>query len=199
MQNSPSIWTTLEIMAVDIVMMGVSLRETEATKRSLKDLERRIEHEIDWDSHQHAAGNKKKRATNTLKRASILLRLRRGVRQESRASSFLELKRVATHVDAILPEPPRQKQRKTSFVASARDSVRGLSSGQLPRKLLARGSVHAVVPVAGHRMPRLPVTTRYTRMVQRLLYMAEFLLLLNYVEVVVPLVFCELLSLIWAG
>jgi hypothetical protein len=35
--------------------------------------------------------------------------------------------------------------------------------------------------------------------VQRLLYMAEFLLLLNYVEVVVPLVFCELLSLIWAG
>jgi hypothetical protein len=91
MQNSPSIWTTLEIMAVDIVMMGVSLRETEATKRSLKDLERRIEHEIDWDSHQHAAGNKKKRATNTLKRASILLRLRRGVRQESRASSFLAL------------------------------------------------------------------------------------------------------------
>ncbi|EGZ06987.1 hypothetical protein PHYSODRAFT_530048 [Phytophthora sojae] len=34
--------------------------------------------------------------------------------------------------------------------------------------------------------PRTPITTKYTHKVQRLLYMAEFLLLLNYIEVVIP-------------
>uniref|UniRef100_H3HCH4 Uncharacterized protein n=1 Tax=Phytophthora ramorum TaxID=164328 RepID=H3HCH4_PHYRM len=177
MQNSPSMWTTLEIMAVDIVMMAVSLHDADATKNKLTDLEQRIEQEIDWESLSSADGNS--RAPTTLERASYLLRLRRDVRPEMRVSSFLELKRVVPIMHSILPAPalmPPAKKRKTTRMEAAKSSVR-------------RGSVYPLSRVAGNGMPRLPVTVRYTRLVQRLLYMAEFLLLLNYVEVIIPLVF----------
>jgi hypothetical protein len=40
-------------------------------------------------------------------------------------------------------------------------------------------------------LPQLPITLHYTCKVRRLLYMAEFLILLKYVEVVIPLVFSK--------
>ncbi|KAL3669462.1 hypothetical protein V7S43_005855 [Phytophthora oleae] len=171
MQNSPSMWTTLEIMFVDIIMMGVSLRELDDTKKSLRDLERRLEQEFNWEG----------RATTTLERASVLLRLRQNAKPE-RISSFVELKRVAPIVDPILPKPEIISPAKTKIKAPARKSVR-----KIGKKLFVQGMIHPVPRVNG--MPRLPVLIRYTRMVQRLLYMAEFLLLLNYVEVIIPLVF----------
>eukprot|EP00644_Phytophthora_capsici_P017482 jgi/Phyca11/127286/e_gw1.67.38.1 len=148
MQNSPSMWTTLEIMFVDIIMIGVSLRELNDTKNHLRDLERPLEQKFDWEG----------RAVATLERASVLLRVRQNVKPARIKSSFMELKRVAPNVDPILPSSEIISPPKKKINAPTRN---------------------------------LPVPIRYTRTVQRLLYMAEFLLLLNYVEVIIPLVFCE--------
>ncbi|GMF34314.1 unnamed protein product [Phytophthora fragariaefolia] len=186
MQNSPSMWTTLEIMTVDIIMMVISLRDAEITKKTLKDLEARIEREFAWDSYRSICS--KSRNPTTLDKASKLLRLRRDAKLQTRISSFLELKRVASVVNSIVPGPPNVHtlavKRKMSSVWPANNSIRKLSS---------RGAaqVSPVTRVAKHDMPKLPVTIRYTRLVQRLLYLSEFILLLNYVEVVIPLVFCK--------
>ncbi|KAE9016968.1 hypothetical protein PR003_g15332 [Phytophthora rubi] len=178
MQNSPSVWTTLEIMAVDIIMMTISLRDAERTKKSLADLETRIDQQFVWD--RYASFGSRSRPPTALDRASMLLRLRRDVRPEMRISSFLELKRVAPILESIVP-PLLKVRRKKSLVMSAKHSIRKLSGNSGKR-------VHPV-RVAGHHLPKLPVTIRYTRLVQRLLYQAEFILLLNYVEVIIPLVF----------
>ncbi|KAK1930371.1 hypothetical protein P3T76_014042 [Phytophthora citrophthora] len=170
MQNSPSMWTTLEIMFVDIIMMGVSLRELDDTKKHLRDLEQPLEQEFDWEG----------RAVTMLERARILLKLRQNVKPERIISSFMELKRVAP---IVMPTSEIISPAKKKIKAPTRKSV-----SKVGKKLFVKRNIHPA-PRVGNGAPRLPVPIRYTRMVQRLLYMAEFLLLLNYVEVIIPLVF----------
>jgi hypothetical protein len=66
------------------------------------------------------------------------------------------------------------------------------------KELLDIDRVHPIVNVqevknvaAAGKHPPGTAATLYARKVERLLYMAEFLLLINYVEVIIPLVFCK--------
>lgn len=60
---------------------------------------------------------------------------------------------------------------------------------------LAPPPIHATIRIHpdSHQVAESPsrLSVAYSLKVRRLLYMAEFSLLLNYVEIVIPLVFCE--------
>ncbi|KAE9197865.1 hypothetical protein PF004_g19710, partial [Phytophthora fragariae] len=72
MQNSPSLWITLELMGIDIATMVFSLRGAVSTRRSLKDLERRISQRSSWESLDDRSSSVTTR-TSTMRRSSTRL------------------------------------------------------------------------------------------------------------------------------
>ncbi|KAE9288673.1 hypothetical protein PF001_g20407 [Phytophthora fragariae] len=172
MQNSPSVWITLEMMVFDALMMAFSLRDAGNSRRSLKELERRIEHERSWGSFLDRASSSTRRSSTrltTLDRASMLLH-----------HNFKPEVAPASSLDGFKPVfvSPAAAKSSRAAVKSFR-SIIPISSKQL----FGRAGVHP----ATNTDDNSPI--RYTRKVQQLVYAAEFLLLLNYVEVIVPLVY----------
>ncbi|KAF1775508.1 hypothetical protein GQ600_27253 [Phytophthora cactorum] len=153
----------------------------ESARRGLKELEQRIHGERIWNSYSGAdTGNQ---APNILERARILLEQKEP--QRKLTSPRLELKHVATDLGSA--------QRLPELVKSGRSKN---SVGSLPGQIVTTSSqlrdktrIYPAVESAGRSLQKYSVKVRFTRKVQTLLYMAEFLLLLNYVEVVIPLVF----------
>ncbi|KAE9330317.1 hypothetical protein PR003_g15330 [Phytophthora rubi] len=165
MQNSPSVWITLEMMVFDALMMAFSLRGAGNSRRSLKELERRIDHERSWGSFRDRANSSTRRSSTrltTLDRASMLLH--HNFKPEvAPASGFVS---------------PAAAKSSGTAVKSFRSIVPMTS-----KQLFGRVGVHP----ATNTDDNSPI--RYTRKVQQLVYAAEFLLLLNYVEVIIPLVY----------
>jgi hypothetical protein len=208
MQNSPSIWTTLLLMLADVVLLGLSLRDVELARHGLEELEHRIEQERTPDKALPPDGHV--RVSTTLERASAILR-QEGNSQNTMASSPVELPRKLSSQGPGLGTlasvgPEGSKTIHKSFAVMARDAYSTFALAPHPlraaKQLLTRGSVLPVVEAAvapGNSFPKVPVKLSYTRKVRRLLYMAEFVLLLNYVEVIIPLVFCKWLYARMAG
>ncbi|KAE9077023.1 hypothetical protein PF010_g23672 [Phytophthora fragariae] len=173
MQNSPSIWITLEIMAFDVVMMAFSLRDATSSRKYLKSLEQKI-------AHQRSLSQK----LTTLQRVSILLS------DGSKPNNTLVS--PTTSPTRIAPSPVLV----TGLVGSNRipstvvvkpktiENVFAPAHNSSPVTPVQRAPILEQV-VGGS--PRLQ--SNYIRKVQRLVYAAEFLLLLNYVEVIIPLLF----------
>lgn len=71
MQSSPSFWTTMELMAIDVCLIGISLRDIEKARRGLDELERKI----DWSNTFHDTGGHVSASgkSTALERARILL------------------------------------------------------------------------------------------------------------------------------
>lgn len=190
MQNSPTIWITLEIMFFDVVMMTFSLRGARSSRRYLKDLELKIEQQHNLDGIKSFRDHNGE-ATTTLRRATFLLCRAGNLTPE------VTLVSRARNPTRIAPSPilvngaAGSKIAKQSFVARPKTLENALVPAQnlSLETQLAPNLEHVV-----HEFPRLQA--RYIHKVQRLLYAAEFLLLLNFVEVVIPLVFCKYL-LIW--
>jgi hypothetical protein len=184
MQNAPSMWITLEMMAFDIVMMAFALRGAGRARRSLKALEQRIGEQRSW--RRLGGGGKSVSRLTSLDRARILLN--RDVKRESR--------RVA-------PCPAAAKQRVNApkkHTKAAKNPLGVASTTSLASILPFPSSQPAVPqPLGASVDPNVELfeaqqcrySAQYSSMVRRLAYAAEFLLLLNYVEVIVPLVFCK--------
>ncbi|GMF54149.1 unnamed protein product [Phytophthora fragariaefolia] len=100
MQSSPSFWTTIELMVVDIWLMWLSLRDIEKARKGLSELERKVDDNAMWSSYHGAVGHISLggRMPTTLERASILLeREAQSHVGGSRSSQLLELQRVLSH------------------------------------------------------------------------------------------------------
>ncbi|KAJ8578431.1 hypothetical protein ON010_g775 [Phytophthora cinnamomi] len=166
MQNSPSIWITLEIMIFDVLMMGFALRDAGNARRSLKELERRIEHEKSWDSFRDRSTRRSSTRLTTLDRASMLLY--HSVKPEAAATS-------------TAPSAPNPSGTLTTVHIMTKSFSSIVPTSQ--KQLLGRVGVHPATTIDDS------CPTRYTCKVQQLVYAAEFLLLLNYVEVIIPLVY----------
>lgn len=195
MQNSPSIWITLEIMIFDVLMMAFSLRDAGNARRSLKDLERRINQEKSWDSLRDR-GSFSTRCSSArltmLDRASMLLF--QAVQPEpTQITPFNGPNRVqVSRTDNPHQAPNCTKEKTmTSSVRVLNKSFRSIvpTPQRSNKQLQSKGSVHPATNRDENELVNCPV--RYTSKVQRLVYAAEFLLLLNYVEVIIPLVHCE--------
>ncbi|EGZ07227.1 hypothetical protein PHYSODRAFT_340354 [Phytophthora sojae] len=168
MQNSPSIWITLEMMIFDALMMAFSLRDAGNSRRSLKELERRIETERSWGSF-HSSTRRSSTRLTTLDRASMLLHYT---------------------VKSEVVSPPSVDDHKLAFLLPAAAKSNEATAKNFrsivpisPKLLFGKVGAHPATNT-GENPP-----IRYTRKVQQLVYAAEFLLLLNYVEVIIPLVY----------
>ncbi|ETK82068.1 hypothetical protein L915_12478, partial [Phytophthora nicotianae] len=192
MQNSPSVWTTLGLMFVDIVLIILSVHDMEPTSRGLKELEQRIDRERCWNKGTNT-GN---RVPTTLDRIQTLLEQESSL-QYMVASARVELEQVQTDLgsERRVPEQIKSGRNKISVTPVVTTKIPN-NAELLPVASHLRASVriHPAVESAGKLLQKFSVKVRYTRKVQILLYMAEFLLLLNYVEVVVPLVFFYMLA-----
>ncbi|KAE9282961.1 hypothetical protein PF008_g27523 [Phytophthora fragariae] len=193
MQNSPSFWTTLELMLIDIGMIILSVRDMEKIRIGLKDLEQRIdERKLGSDCNSIGNASVGNQASSTLERTKILLE--QGMKSRAKTSS-LELVRVASHEEpATGLTRPRKKVGVMSLVTKVRNAHPTAKHTAIRVHPAAESSSKSITAVnvtgaAETAMKNVSVNVRYTRKVQRLLYLAEFLLLLNYVEIVIPLVF----------
>ncbi|KAE9312023.1 hypothetical protein PF008_g20056 [Phytophthora fragariae] len=193
MQNSPSLWITLELMGIDIATMVFSLRGAVSTRRSLKDLERRISQRSSWESLDDRSSSVTTR-TSTMRRSSTRLTML------DRASMLLHLGQTHTTTMITPMNGFTTVAPTTSLLCEVADNrkmiksfpnVRGPTHHpiRVAKIFFRRDTIHPAFDADEIGMAKLPV--RYTHKVQRLVYAAEFLLLLNYVEVVIPLVFCE--------
>ncbi|KAE9032217.1 hypothetical protein PR003_g11174 [Phytophthora rubi] len=193
MQSSPSIWTTMELMVVAVCLMGLSLRDIEHARKGLGELERKVDSGYMWSSYHGAVGHISLggRLPTTLERASILLeRETQSPANNSRSSQLLELKRMILD-DEQEREGPTLVTKITKKSSVGHDILRmfGSSARIHPDAEQSGKKVEEDTRSTGSRTLGVQDRLKYTRKVRRLLYMAEFLLLLNYVEVVIPLIF----------
>ncbi|GMF64682.1 unnamed protein product [Phytophthora lilii] len=192
LQNSPSIWVTLEIMIFDALTMAFSLRDAGNVRRNLKHLE----HRVDSARAQSTFRAKRlDRKLTTLSRASVLLR--DPVKPKASLTSPFNgpntvlvtpclcqaSKNVIALVEASIEPLVTVKPKSFQGVGSASD--------RKIKELFHFASVHPAP--TNDENDQTGFQMRYVSTVQRLLYAVEFLLLLNYVEVIVPLVYCEYL------
>ncbi|ETL35457.1 hypothetical protein L916_12424 [Phytophthora nicotianae] len=190
MQKSPSIWTTLQITIADALLTVVSLRDIESARRGLKSLERRIDKKKGWGRFHNSAQNGRYLEQTTLDRASTLLQQNEN-QENTRISSTADIVRIASFCDRVLNDAKAEGEevdtRKTVVMPKNMDPSSSLAGG------MVRATGVAVHPISNDRTDigssNMSITLRYTCKVRRLLYMAEFLVLLNYVEVFIPLVF----------
>jgi hypothetical protein len=191
MQNSPSVWATLELMLVDIAMIILSVRDMENTRHGLKALEQRIDKEKSWSSYCGAMGyaDLGGRVPTTLERTRILL---------EEGAKRTELHPVQSRQEVLQKVPLEWKKKATKSFAVVPANIghvlEDASKHRHPTPSLLSAKVLPVVSAAGNVLIKKTTKLRYTRKVRKLLYMAEFLLLLNYIEVVIPLVFCKYLD-----
>jgi hypothetical protein len=193
MQSAPSLWSTVVLMTADIVVMGLSLRDIEIARRGLGELERKVDEAFEWNSFHGASRNIRLRGLKmtTLERVSLLLEQEGQSQVESaRSMQLVELKRVL----------PLEEHGPQLVVVDSKKTKPTIIA-VMHNVLAPSNQIH---PAAGPKRVRWTSATgsrtmsshdklKYTRKARQLLYMAEFLLLLNYVEVIIPLVFCEYL------
>ncbi|EGZ10080.1 hypothetical protein PHYSODRAFT_338768 [Phytophthora sojae] len=166
MQRSPSTWTTTGIMMLDVVTMAISLRDVAIARKELLELERQLDKAHAWRSYRGEVGHISLgiRMPTTLERASILL--------DQAAGEYTN----GPSIDIV-------------DVASKNRIIDYSQSG---RKIFGFARIHPAdhgAVAVGRRSPNAVIEASYTLKVRRLLCMAEFLLLLNYVEAMIPLIF----------
>ncbi|GMF34316.1 unnamed protein product [Phytophthora fragariaefolia] len=211
MQNSPSLWITLEIMLVDMITMAFSLRGSLSARWNLKDLESRINQWSSWESVDVRYGStissngtklsSSRRSTRltTLDRASMMLHMchhQHNTQIPPAAEIRMATSRISLPVLWDIPEKTKSN-RKNALKSSVEVAMKNSSNigrpphdpVRLAKMFYGRNKIHPAFDSDENRLSQLPV--RYIHKVQRLVYVAEFLLLLNYVEVVIPLVFCK--------
>ncbi|GMF45758.1 unnamed protein product [Phytophthora fragariaefolia] len=182
MQTSPSIWTTLELMVADIIQMMLSLRKINMTHDKLEVLSRQIEEDNCGGNCSHFCKRKDETREKLapLKRTPLLLSS-----VETQATPLYSLVRMSSALAAPGVKCKPKGPRRTGSVPAKNNTLATIApSSPTTRRLFKQ---HSIIP--SHILPQLPITVQYTMESQRLLYMVEFVLLHNYVEVIIPLVF----------
>jgi hypothetical protein len=181
MQHSLSVVTTLELMFADVVIMGLSLRDIQIALSGVGGLADNVEASSVWSQCQDSAAflRLEGRKSVMLERASILLENKPQEIEKPLLNRAVGPTQEDVKLDGGL-EPETTSSSYSNF-ALVSNPLR------LGRRWLQGSRVY---PKGSAGASSVPISLAYTRKVRRVLYMAEFVLLLNYVEVVIPLVFC---------
>ncbi|KAE9118242.1 hypothetical protein PF007_g9002 [Phytophthora fragariae] len=163
MQRSPSTWTTTGVMMLDIITMTLALRDVHNARKELQELEQQLDKAHAWRSYMYhgAVGH---------------ISLGRLVPTTLERASIL------------LDQAAEEYGLGVGIIAPETTKNRTIDSG---RKIFGFVRIHPADHGVDAVRQRPPTEASYTLKVRRLLYMAEFLLLFNYVEAMVPLVFCK--------
>jgi hypothetical protein len=177
MQNTPSVRTTFVLMAMDALQMSASLYDIGQVVHRMKTLRRQSEAKktVQVRSRRHSV---------EFNLAQTIFDRQMKLRRPSSRFSF----RMAS---SILKLSPAVHPLKASSAEQnqALDGPQVLVPSLGPR--LAYGNVSGT---PGCNFPSAPNTTydfQYVQELRRVLYITEFVVLLNYVEVVIPLIFCK--------
>lgn len=195
MQNSPSIWTTLELMAVDVIQLMLTLRKIKSARHKLDELSRQVEQESSWGTRLLSSQriSKTDQISTPLQRAQLLLSMSHVVEaQSTTVSPLMRMTSVLVESDKSEGQRTKESSHRVSPMKEPRRSFAvKIQSSRVTKRLLAWPKrKNSVVPSQVISLPQLPATMQYTMEVRRLLYTSEFVLLRNYVEVIIPLVFC---------
>jgi len=169
MQNSPSLLTTAGLMAVDFAQSALALHDINHIFKDIKALHTK--------ANDLAVGTGRRRRDDFLEMAERILK----DGQEQRVTS---------------------KRAWTATVAPLITSIQGRLSSQawmsygsraqiFPLLQPTRRSTEATGSAVQLTFAKGSVEERYVDALLRLLYMTEFLMLLNYVEVIIPSIYCE--------
>ncbi|RLN48131.1 hypothetical protein BBJ28_00025193, partial [Nothophytophthora sp. Chile5] len=187
MQNSPSIRTTLALMAADVIQLAVSLRDVNISHRSLEHLATLLKQEgqPQTDEASKSEANENQNVQTPVGPEETILQIAMK-KKLWWAAPIAKRQAPAASVWPMLEADARDQ-----------DVSSGSASSLLPlpllstKRLFGGGSVQPTPPTIsrGYRSRKTQIALQYSQEMRRLLYMTEFLVLLNYVEVVIPLVF----------
>ncbi|KAJ8525838.1 hypothetical protein ON010_g15277 [Phytophthora cinnamomi] len=183
MQNSPSIWTTLGLIAVDGAQMLLSIRDVEVVIQQLRFLKERVDAE-----HAHIVFDNSTGTEVTASRRKTILRYtldildRHQVAQTARVIIKPLLPEVAEY--EVKPKP-KQVPKHILYSPRLLSHAKLMSSFSLSRKIFIGGEVDDLKG----KVDATQLELEYATKTRKLLYITEFMLLINYVGVIVPIIF----------
>ncbi|KAE9078464.1 hypothetical protein PF010_g23117 [Phytophthora fragariae] len=188
MQNTPSIWTTLGLIAIDGAQMMASLHDVGVVIQHLGKLEALVNSERSRQGFSHTMRTQAKEFDSK----SIL------VYTEEILDRYQSMSTNEIGVASV-----ENATAETSKVVQLNVNAKGKSSKGVPKhivysprtqvrpKLKATPSLRKIFASTegGGRMDISELEQEYAENVRKALYITEFMLLINYVEVIVPIIF----------
>ncbi|KAJ8525320.1 hypothetical protein ON010_g15795 [Phytophthora cinnamomi] len=193
MQNSPSIWTTLGLIAIDGAQMIASMYDVSDVIQRLRILKERVNAEHDRLSIDNPAGTEGiglRRKTILVYTEDILDRY--PSTQKSPAATMVTegptqsiLPKVVHREAKVAPKSYRRIPKHILYLPSVLARSKLVKRLSMTRKVFLSRDVDDVEG----KVDVTQLELEYATKVRKLLYITEFVLLINYVEVIVPIIF----------
>nr|KAH7502730.1 hypothetical protein KRP22_8191 [Phytophthora ramorum] len=191
MQNTPSIWTTLGLIAIDGMQMMASMHDVGLVIRRMERVKDRVNAERRrLRSPTTAVKDEEKRKTILGYTQDIIERHHLSTTQ---IAVFSARTTTGPSLTEVLPfnakvEPSKRIPRQTKTTPSILVWPQPIAGSNV-RKICSTQGV-------GSRTDTGRLELEYALNVRKVLYITEFVLLINYVEVIVPIIFCKFRDLL---
>ncbi|GMF45757.1 unnamed protein product [Phytophthora fragariaefolia] len=192
MQNSPSIGTTMMVTAALLVQLVMSLRDVNEAVRRMDKIGRQLTHEaVSSKANQgilkSSVGG---HVVTCLERAQLILLDQQEVFEKHEVQpSNIKHTRSST-AQRLHAGQPSETSHDNPLAADPDFNVESHAT----EKLRGGGRIHPAPegPTKDSDPKEITATSlRYVLEVRRLLYLTEFIVLINYVGVFIPLIFCK--------
>ncbi|KAI9993184.1 hypothetical protein PInf_015255 [Phytophthora infestans] len=189
MQNTPSIWTTLGLIAIYGAQMIASMLDVAVVIQRLRVLKERVNSERGRQMLTNSTATQIK----ILRRKTILLYTRDILDRYKQTAQVFVGSATTTDISILNVERIDLKPKATSFNGAPKQlvyspSILTKSKGVSLRKVFC-------VDGTQDRQDIAQLELDYALQVRKVLYITEFMLLINYVEVIVPVIFCDAAAL----
>ncbi|GMF37144.1 unnamed protein product [Phytophthora fragariaefolia] len=193
MQNTPSVWAALGLIAIDADQMLASLHDVEVIIQYLRSLQELV----DSERSQQGRNDSMCQRTKKLGKMNILM-CTEEILDRSRSARAPQIETMAAKISTettlqviqlkVSPKPKNSRGLSEPIRASPRTHAQPkLVKGPSLRKVFSSCGF-----VSGSNKLDIPqLEVEYALRARKVLYSTEFLLLINYVEVIVPVIFCK--------
>ncbi|KAG2766088.1 hypothetical protein Pcac1_g22420 [Phytophthora cactorum] len=183
MQNTPSIWTTLGLIAIDGAQMIASMHDVAVVIQRLRILKERVNAE----RARQLLANPTSTQIKILRRKTILVYTQDILDRYKQTAQVSVASTTVTDSSSPSVEILDLKPKTMSFKGVPKQilyspSTLGRSKGVSLRKIFS-------VDGAPDKEDITQLELDYAQQVRKVLYITEFMLLINYVEVIVPVIF----------
>ncbi|KAG3103757.1 hypothetical protein PI124_g12710 [Phytophthora idaei] len=191
MQNTPSIWTTLGLIAIDGAQMIASMHDVAVVIQRLRILKERVNAE----RARQLLANPTSTQIKILRRKTILVYTQDILDRYKQTAQVSVASTTVTDSSSPSVEILDLKPKATSFKGVPKlilysPSTLGRSKGVSLRKIFSADG-------APDKEDITQLELDYAQQVRKVLYITEFMLLINYVEVIVPVIFSGITSFLF--
>ncbi|KAK1932325.1 hypothetical protein P3T76_012319 [Phytophthora citrophthora] len=179
MQNTPSILTTLGLIAIDGAQMLASMHDVAVVIQRMKFVKEQV---IAEKARQRLESKPtpQRRASLLVYTQDILDRYKSAHTDPDAGASFMSTNGL--HLD-VKPQQKSSKDVSKQLVYSPSALARS--------KPTSSYSLRKIFSADGTKPDVTQLELEYAQKVRKVLYITEFMLLINYVEVIVPIIFCK--------